>query len=105
LISAINIAEVIDRLVRAEGYSDAEVASVLELAADAGLRVVDVTGAIGRAAGSLRAKHYERSRMNLSMADCVALATAQAHQATLMTGDRMMIGVARAERIAVAKLG
>ena len=104
-ISALNVAEVIDRLVRTEGYSVAEVSSVFEQAIDAGLRVIDVTNTIGRAAGSLRAKHYKRAQGSLSMADCIALATAKEQGSTLMTGDRMMIDVARAEEIEIAELG
>ena len=73
VISALNVAEVIDVLVRMRGRTVAEVAEKLDWLAAGGLEVVAVEESIGRAAGRIRADHYDRRRRPISPADCVAL--------------------------------
>jgi len=53
-----------------------------------------------RAAG-LRALHYHRSDCPLSMADCVALATALAMGSTLATSDSALASIGHANGCAV----
>ncbi len=69
-----------------------------------GLEVVSADAAIGFSAGELHARHYDRNSSPLSMADCIALATALVLQEPLATADRTLATAARAEGIAVLPL-
>ena len=97
LISAVNVAEVIDVLVRLRARTVPEVAEKLDWLAAGGLEVVSVDESVGRTAGRIRAEHYDRRRRPISPADCVALATARARDEPLATSDPVLIEVARAE--------
>lgn len=103
-ISAINVAEVMDVLVRIHGRSATEVAERLDWLAAGGLVTVAVDDDIGRRAGVLHAGHYHRTRSPLSIADCVALATAVARDDTLATADAPLLEAARAEGCAIMPL-
>lgn len=96
-ISAINVAEVLDVLVRVHGRTATEVAERLDWLAAGGLVTVDVDDEIGRRAGALHAGHYHRTRSPLSLADCVALATALARDDALATADAPLMEAARAK--------
>lgn len=93
-ISAINLAEVVDVLVRIKGHSGDEVGEKLEWLAAGGLETIAVDEALGLAAGRLHAKHYDRSRRPLSMADCVALALALDRGEPLATADPALAATA-----------
>lgn len=96
-MNVLNRAEVIDRLSR-HGASVDDVAADLDTLGIAFI-ALDVDTA-DRAAG-LRAKHYHRTECPLSMADCVALATALATDATLATSDAHLATIVRANGCAV----
>lgn len=96
-VSAVNIAEVIDVLVRLRLRTYAEVAEKLDWLASGGLEIVGADESVGRLAGRIRADHYDRRRRPVSLADCVALATARVLEQPLATSDRVLIEVARAE--------
>jgi uncharacterized protein with PIN domain len=91
LLSAANRAEVVDRLARQGAPSDAVIADLDLLELDA----VDVTNAIADRAGQLRARYYHRTDCPLSLADCIALATAAAAGARLATSDAALARTAR----------
>lgn len=97
MISAVNVAEAVDVLVRSYRHSTREVAEKLDWLAAGGLVTVPVTDVIARRAGALRAGHYHRSRSPISLSDCVALATAIARGDALATSDGPLLEVARAE--------
>lgn len=82
MISAVNVAEVIDFLVRVAGRPIDSVLERMDWLLVGGLTIEPVTEAMGREAGTLRAERYHRVRNRLSMADCVALATAHLSLAT-----------------------
>ncbi len=69
-----------------------------------GLRVVPVDETIGRAGGRLRAEHYHRRDRKLSVADCIALATAEALHEPLATSDPAIAATAEAIGVAVIPL-
>jgi PIN domain nuclease of toxin-antitoxin system len=104
LISSVNVAEIVDSLVRTAGQPAQAVEGTLGLLRLGGLRVAAVDEGVGMAAGRLRAKHYDRQAAPLSLADCVALATAQAHQASLVTADPALARAARAEGVELVAL-
>jgi PIN domain nuclease of toxin-antitoxin system len=63
----------------------------------AGLEVVPVDAEIGRLAGTLRSRHWDRDRRPVSIVDCTVLATGMIAQEPVATADAALIGAARAE--------
>jgi uncharacterized protein with PIN domain len=104
VISAANVAEVIDVLVRVHRRSAVEVGERMDWLTAGGLRTAGVDEAIGRRAGALHAAHYHRTRSPLSMADCIALATAVVRDDALATADDPLLAAARAEACATVPL-
>ncbi|HUY98623.1 MAG TPA: PIN domain-containing protein [Verrucomicrobiae bacterium] len=103
-ITAVNLAEVIDRLVRTGGVAGPAVAESLSSLEDGGLVVVSVDAALGRAAGALRARHYRRRDSAVSLADCVALAAARIVNGALATSDPALARAARLDGVGVLAL-
>lgn len=96
-LSAANAAEVVDQLTRVFGSDPDDVHADLALLANAGMELVAVTPDMGLLAGRLRAKHYHRERSAVSLADCLAAATALTLGRALATSDPALAGVVRAE--------
>lgn len=82
-MNALNRAEVIDRLAR-HGAVAADVAADLDTL---GIEFVSLSTALADSAARLRSQHYHRVKRPVSMADCVALATALDARASLATSD------------------
>ena len=97
VMSALNAAEVVDRLVRLAGYSAEDVGSALTVMERGGLRIMPLTDELGLQAGRLRARYYDRKTRAVSMADCVAAATALSEKLPLATADPALVAVMRAE--------
>lgn len=97
-ISGVNLAEVLDVLVRHQGWSPDEVTEKLRWLIVGGLEVVPVDEAIGQRAGLLHAHHYHRTRRPVSLADCVALATALVLRTSLATSDPALFAAAGEEQ-------
>jgi uncharacterized protein with PIN domain len=76
-ISAIDLAEVVDVMERIYRCSPAATLEALMLLESGGLRVAHVNGDIGVEAGAMHARHHDRKKSALSMADCIALGTAR----------------------------
>ena len=104
VISAVNEAETLDVLVRIKGRTPEELEERLDWLAAAGLVVVAVDDALARHGARLRAKHCDRAQRAVSMADCMALATALARGDRLATSDAPLAAMARAEGCAVVPL-
>jgi predicted nucleic acid-binding protein len=102
-ISAVNVAEVIDGLTRVAGRPLERVGEAIDWLRAGGLVVVPVTESIGRAAGELRSGHYHRVDAPISLADCIALATARSVEDPLATTDPVLAAAAR--RIGVDVIG
>lgn len=94
-MSAVNLAEVLDRLIRVAGQQEQKVAERVEWLVSGGLEVVPADDRIGRLAGLLRARHYHHREAPVSLADCVTLATAISLQQRLATADPALAIVAR----------
>jgi predicted nucleic acid-binding protein len=103
-VSAVTVAEVLDVLVRLQGWPGEDVEERLRWLTLGGLRVVPVDEAIGVRGGRLRARHYDRERRPVSMSDCLALATALHRGQPLATSDRALAAVAAVERCRVIAL-
>ena len=98
-ISAVNLAEIVDVLTRIFGSPLDEVLASVALLESGGLNVAEVDRSIGVDAGKLHSRHYDRSSSPLSMADCVALATASSFGDRLATSDEPLAKAAAAEKV------
>ncbi len=78
--------------------------TALAMLETAGLQTQVVDAEIGLSAGELHARHYDRRASPLSMADCIALATAIALQEALATSDRPLAAAALVEGVDVLGL-
>ena len=103
-VASVNLAECADVLERRVGFSREGVISRLRLLAMTSLDVVAVDEDLALVAGSLRATHYDRETNAVSLADCVAIATAKLHEDRLATLDRVQAATARLEGIEVIDL-
>lgn len=103
-MTSVNAAEVVDVMVRVRGHPPAAVNGGIDLLVAAGLQIVHLDGEGGRTAGGLRAAHYHKGSSELSLADCVALATARRLGEKLATADAPLAAAARAEGVAVVAL-
>jgi PIN domain nuclease of toxin-antitoxin system len=103
-ISAVNLAEVVDTLVRGRGHDAADVREKIELLLVAGLEVEPVWLRVMWLATSLRAEHYRRDTAAVSLADCICIATAITLETDLATTDPALARVARAAGVDVIAL-
>jgi PIN domain nuclease of toxin-antitoxin system len=101
LMSAANVAEVVDVLGRLRSVPLEIVEQRLGWLIVGGLEIVPVDHAIGALAGSLRARHYQARARPLSLADCLALATALSRGEALATADGPLLDTAADEGCAV----
>jgi len=91
-------------MARVFGQPPDEVRAALELLDAGGLGTIPVDGDIGVEAGRLHARFYDRRTSPLSMADCVALATAMSLGEPLATSDPPLAAAAGAVGVEVLSL-
>lgn len=103
-ITALNLAEVVDVMARIYRRPPSDTMHALTLLQSGGLQVAPIDSSIGMAAGELHARHYDRRTAPLSMADCIALATAAALGEPLATSDPPLVAAAHAEGVAIIPL-
>jgi len=96
-LTAVGLAEVLDHLVRLAGADEDD--AVLDLAQLGLLEALPVDPRTGNAAGRLRARRYHRTRCPVSMADCIAAATARTTRRPLATADPDLLDVCHTEHI------
>lgn len=90
VMSAINLIESLDRLIRVRG------ADRVDLSADLlglGLTISDVDVFTAFDAAALRAEHYHRTTRAVSVADCCAAAIALDRDAVLATSDPALLAM------------
>jgi uncharacterized protein with PIN domain len=96
-ISAVNVSEVLDVLVRHQGWPADAVEEKVRWLTAGGLQVVVVGEAVALRAGRLHARHYHRTRRPLSLADCIALATSLSLGERLATSNPALLAAAADE--------
>lgn len=101
-LTVLGAAEVVDYLVRQVGRDEAEAALDLTQLGLANSPSLDPP--LATQAGLLRARHYNRRTRAISLADCVAAATARSLNARLATADPALLDTCTAEGIAVIPL-
>lgn len=97
VLTAVNAAEVVDQLVRVYRAEADDVHADLALLSYAGMHVSAVPADMGMLAGRLRARHYHRVRMAVSLGDCVAAAMALSTGQPLATADPALAAMMIAE--------
>jgi predicted nucleic acid-binding protein len=95
---------VLDVLVRLQAWPVDDVIEKIDWLQAGGLEVVAAGAEIGLQAGRLHARLYHRSKCPLSLADCAALATAQALDQSLATSDPALAMAARGEGVRIVPL-
>jgi uncharacterized protein with PIN domain len=96
-VGAANLGEVVDVLARTRGRTSDEISRHIDLLVAAGLEIIKVDEGIARVAGRIRAARYRRVDRPLSLADCLALATAAWLDDRLATSDPALARTAREE--------
>lgn len=102
-IVATNLSEVVDGVIRKEGWSEGEVVPRLGTVVGPLVEIRQVSEAACWRAGVLRSRHYDRNTCDVSLADCVLLASAEGRD-SIATSDPAVAAVARAEGIGLVPL-
>lgn len=103
-LSAIQLAETMDVLVRVLEHERSEVERVLDPLLVTELGLVEVGEPEARTAAALRQRHYRKGSSELSMADCVLLASAVPRSASIATSDPALATAARREGVTLEAL-
>ena len=101
-LTALGVSEVLDHLVRILGAEEDE--AVLDLAQLSLTPPISVDLGVATQAGLLRARHYHRKSRAVSLADCVAAASAQVTRAQLASADPPLLDMCQEVGIAVVAL-
>lgn len=96
-VSAANVAEIVDVLVRFRSQQAELVEERLDWLVAGGLEVIAVEDGLARRAGAVRSRYYHARQRPISLADCLALATALALDDVLATSDPHLLDTATAE--------
>ncbi|MFN8176110.1 MAG: PIN domain-containing protein [Solirubrobacteraceae bacterium] len=102
-VSAVNLAEALDQLGRVHGHTQEALRAAFGPILGEAVVVLGVDEPTAWASAELRRRHHRRRHSELSLADCVALATAAAAGA-IATADPPLAAAARAEGIDVIAL-
>lgn len=100
---SVNLLEVIDYLVRRKNWPEEEVRGELALVLDDVIHVLAVDADIAWRGASLRAAYYTKGTCELSLADCVLLASAGADD-RIATADPSVAAVTRELEIELVPL-
>lgn len=92
--SVLDLAEVVDNLVRLSQVRATHIGSVIDALLADGLQPIACDVGIARRAGEIRAANYRKATMEVSLADCVAVATAESVGGTLVTSDAELVQLA-----------
>lgn len=102
-IPAINLAEALDVLQRVQGVPSDRLDALIVPLLQTSLALLPVDERMARKAADVRARRYHRTRVPVSLADCVLLAAADTMDA-LATADAPLIAAARAEGVQITEL-
>ncbi len=94
VMSAINLTETLDRLIRVHGVDQVELSGDL---LGLGITISDVDVFTAFDAAALRAGHYHRTHRAVSVADCCAAAIALDRDAVLASSDPALLAMVHDE--------
>ncbi len=98
-LTALGLAEILDVMIRV-GKADRD-ELLLDLATLGLLDAEATTPEIAIDAAGLRSFYYRKRTCEVSLADCIVVATARSLEAPVVTSDHPMLDVCHAERIGV----
>jgi PIN domain nuclease of toxin-antitoxin system len=101
-LTALGVAEVLDRLIRGAQVDEFEAA--LDLMQLGLAPPIPVDAGLAMRAGLLRARSYHRTNCAVSLADCVAVEAARRHATALASSDPHLLDVCRSEGVDVIAL-
>lgn len=101
-LTALGVAEVLDRLIRLGDVNEEEAALDLAQLSLADPEPLGVS--VAAAAGMLRARRYHRTQCAVSLADCIAAEVARSNRSALATSDPHLLDMCMAEGIAIEVL-
>lgn len=93
-MSALNVAEAADVLQRSRGIQVSDTRSAVNTLTNGSFQILDVDEHRAWRAADVRAAHYRRRDSEISMADCVLLATARPGVDSIATPDPPVIRIA-----------
>ena len=102
-MSVANAAEVVDVLVRVRGIASEDATTIVFGFLEDVSAAVEVTREIALSAGAIRGEAYRRGRLDVSLADCIAIATATPG-GRVATSDPALARIALAEGVGVVAL-
>lgn len=102
-ITAANYFEATDQLVRLSGWSEHDTSERFGLLFDGPVEVKSMGADVAWRGALLRAHYYDRNDCDVSLADCVLLASAGPDD-SIATADPAVAAVARAEEIGLVPL-
>jgi PIN domain nuclease of toxin-antitoxin system len=102
VLTAVGLAEVVDRLVRLDQVDDEE--AVLDVAQLGLHEAIPLDPETALRAGLFRSRHYHRSTRAVSLADCVAAECARRLGIPLATSDPHLLDACSEEQVAVVVL-
>lgn len=103
-VSAVNLTEAADVLARTRGIPVSRTRDAVGSLTDGPLTLLDVDERRAWRAAEIRARHYRRRTAEVSLADCILLASATPGRDSIATPDHPVVLAARAEGIAVLAL-
>jgi uncharacterized protein with PIN domain len=93
-VSAVNLVEAADVLERSHGITTAETRAAVTTLTDAPLQILDVDERRAWRAAEVRAGFYRRRGAEISVADCILLATARPGLDAIATPDPPVLRIA-----------
>lgn len=99
-VSTVNVAEVVDVLVRTHGIDQADVIDAIDILIEGGMTIDGLSARQALAAGAIRARHFDRRTRAVSMADCVVVALAADVGEPIASTDGALLDMAAAEGVA-----
>lgn len=102
-VTPANLGEVLDRLIRVVGIDSARAREVMNSLVGELMKPLPIDERVGLRAGELRARHYRPRTAELSLADCMLLASPGPRD-KIATSDAPLLRAARAEGIEVIPL-
>lgn len=103
VMNAVNLTEVLDHLARVRRVDEGRLRSAMSGLLGGLIEVLPVDEGAAWRAAAIRARHYHRTERDLSLADCILIASAGPDD-TIATADEHVASTARSEGIDVRKL-
>lgn len=103
-VCTVNLAEAADVLARTRGLPISRTRDAVESLSAGALTILDLDSRRAWRAADVHARHYRRRASEISLADCVLIASAAPGRDTIATPDPPVIAAARADGVSALPL-